>query len=442
MDAISLHDAFVPQGSAAAPVRAVSLGAGCIWLEAYQVVTTQGGRYVQGGGCTTVGVAGLVQGGGFGSFSKGFGLSAASLLEAEIVTADGKLRVVNAAQDADLFWALKGGGGGTFGVVTSLTLQTHDLPDTFGLTHWAVTATSDQAFRALLDRFVAVYAERLFNPHWGEQATAGHGNVFQVTMLFQGLDEAKARDDWRPMADFVAAHAGDYRIDSPLLIAAFPARDFWNEAFVRQHMPQVLQVDDRAGAQPGDWWWAGNTNEAGTFWHGYHSLWMPASLLAPDRRAFLVEAWFQASRHWSVTFHFNKGLAGAAPEAVEASRQTAMNPEVLDAFALAIIADDGPCVFPPLPQPDLSAARDDAARMASSVVALRQAAPKSGSYLSESDYGLADWKTACWGQHALRLDQIKRRYDPGDLFIVHHGIGSDRWSDDGFNPMSLTHVPG
>ena len=53
-----------------------------------------------------------VQGGGFGSFSKGFGLAAASLLEAEIVTADGKVRVVNATQEPDLFWALKGGGAG------------------------------------------------------------------------------------------------------------------------------------------------------------------------------------------------------------------------------------------------------------------------------------------------------------------------------------------
>ena len=73
----------------------------------------EAGRYVQGGGCTTVGVAGLVQGGGFGSFSKAFGTAAASLLEAQIVTADGKVRVANAVQEPDLFWALKGGGGGT-----------------------------------------------------------------------------------------------------------------------------------------------------------------------------------------------------------------------------------------------------------------------------------------------------------------------------------------
>ena len=105
--------------------------AGCIWLEAYDAVTTKAGRYVQGGGCTTVGVAGLVQGGGFGSFSKGFGTGAANLLEAEVVTADGQVRIANASTNPDLFWALKGGGGGTFGVVTRLTLRTHELPSDF-----------------------------------------------------------------------------------------------------------------------------------------------------------------------------------------------------------------------------------------------------------------------------------------------------------------------
>ena len=99
-----------------------------MWTDLYDVVTTKGGRYVQGGGCMTVGVAGLTLGGGFGSYSKRFGTAAASLLEAEIVTADGHARVVNSCTEPDLFWALKGGGGGTFGVVTRLTFRTHELP--------------------------------------------------------------------------------------------------------------------------------------------------------------------------------------------------------------------------------------------------------------------------------------------------------------------------
>src|SRR5471032_1506913 len=112
MNDITLHDGFVPTGleGVQAPVPAVSVGAGCMWMDVYDAVTTKAGRYVQGGGCTTVGVAGLVQSGGFGSFSKGFGTAAANLIEAEVVTADGRLRTVNARRDPELFWAIKGGG--------------------------------------------------------------------------------------------------------------------------------------------------------------------------------------------------------------------------------------------------------------------------------------------------------------------------------------------
>lgn len=89
MNSITVHDHFVPAGCAAMmPRPAVSIDAAASWGQVYDAVTTRHGRYVQGGGCTTVGVAGPVQSGGFGSFSKCYGTAAASLLEAEIVTAD------------------------------------------------------------------------------------------------------------------------------------------------------------------------------------------------------------------------------------------------------------------------------------------------------------------------------------------------------------------
>ena len=174
MNDIVLHDAFVPQGceTAIAPAPAVSVGAGAIWMHTYGAVTTSGGRYVQGGGCGTVGVAGLVQGGGFGTYSKQFGTAGSSLLEAEVVTADGAVRIVNACRDPDLFWALKGGGGGSFGVVTRLTLRTWDLPNSFGMVSTAITARSDAAYRRLLGRFVAFYAEALLQPPLGRTGQA------------------------------------------------------------------------------------------------------------------------------------------------------------------------------------------------------------------------------------------------------------------------------
>ena len=146
MNDIVLHNEFVPQGCATAPQPAVSVAAGAIWLHVYDAVTTKAGRYVQGGGCTTVGVAGLIQSGGFGSFSKNYGTAAASLLEAEVVTADGKVRIANTCTNSDLFWALKGGGGGSFGVVTRLVLKTHELAERAGAVIYTVKAMSGADF--------------------------------------------------------------------------------------------------------------------------------------------------------------------------------------------------------------------------------------------------------------------------------------------------------
>src|SRR6185369_12296203 len=101
--------------------------------------------------------------------------------------ADGQVRVVNHVREPDLFWALKGGGGGTFGVITRVTLATHDLPSTFGQASMAVRARSDEAFRRLIARFVDVYATNLMNPHWGEQVRIRPNNQLDVQMLFQGI---------------------------------------------------------------------------------------------------------------------------------------------------------------------------------------------------------------------------------------------------------------
>jgi FAD/FMN-containing dehydrogenase len=59
----------------------------------------------------------------------------------------------------------------------------------------------------------------------------------------------------------------------------------------------------------------------------------------------------------------------------------------------------------------------------------------SGSYLAESDFFERDWQTAFWGSNAERLRAVKAKYDPDDLFIVHHGVGSHRWNAEGFSRL-------
>jgi FAD/FMN-containing dehydrogenase len=216
MNAVTIHDAFIGAGCAGRhdAQQAVTVEAGAIWGHVYDAVTTRAGRYVQGGGCLTVGVAGLIQSGGFGSFSKAYGMAAASLLEAEIVTADGAVRIANACTNPDLFWGLKGGGGGSLGVVTRLTLRTHDLPNFVGAVNMTVEAASDVAFRSLIGRIVSFYSESLLNPHWGEQLVFRPGNVLAIAMVFQRLDQQQAETIWRPFLDWLAASPHDFSIVS------------------------------------------------------------------------------------------------------------------------------------------------------------------------------------------------------------------------------------
>jgi FAD/FMN-containing dehydrogenase len=436
MDSVVLHDAFVGLGCTAPPQPAVSLGAGVIWRDGYGKVT-KAGRYVQGGGCLTVGVAGLIQSGGFGSFSKRFGLAAAALIEAEVVSADGKVVIANACSHPDLFWGLKGGGGSSLGVVTRLTLRTRELPEMVGGSFLVVKASSDGAFRRLIERFIAFYRDSLFNPTWGEQVKFHPNNTLEIAMVFQGMDQKAAEAVWKPLIDWVAATPADFSNVIPPMIVDVPARFFWDPIFMKKNAPDVVISDDRPDAPAENVFWSGNLNEAGWLLHAYESTWMPASLLEPGRQGQLVETLFASSRQWTQALHFNKGLAGAPAEEIAAARDTATNPAATEAFALAITASSSPPAFPGVAghEPDLVNARARAAKVHAAMAELRKLVPEPGSYVSEANYFEENWQQAFWGTNYSRLRAVKAKYDPEGLFFVHHGVGSEDWSPDGFTRL-------
>jgi len=431
MNKIELNDSFVGQGceGKVAPQPAVTVEAGAVWIDAYTAVTTNAGRYVQGGGCTDVGVAGLVQSGGFGSFSKRFGTAASGLLEAEIVTADGQIRIANACANPDLFWALKGGGGGSWGVITKLTLRTHDLPENFGAAWGTIKAKSDDAFRRLVTRFFAFYADNLFNEHWGEQVAIAPGNVLKISMVSQGLDKAAAKAVWQPFFDWVTASPQDFIIAEELGASAHAAQHWWDV----EGNPAMIR-DMRPGAPKYHGWWEGDQEQVGVFLHGYESLWLPSSLLKPERQSTLVDALIAASRYKPVGLHINKGLAGAPDDAIAAAKNTATNPVVTDAFALVIIADGEAPAYPGMPGANinLEASRNDARTIDLAAAELYKIVPNAGSYVSESNYFNPRWQDAYWGTNYPKLKAVKEKYDPDGLFFVHHGVGSEAWSEDGF----------
>ncbi|MEO6546905.1 MAG: FAD-binding oxidoreductase [Ferruginibacter sp.] len=440
MNKIVVQETFVATGceSKQSPQHAVTIEAGALWIQAYNEVTTKNGRFVQGGGCATVGVAGLIQSGGFGSFSKNYGLAAAALLEAEIVTADGSVKVVNACKNPDLFWALKGGGGGSFGVVTSLTLRTRELPEKFGAVFGKIKANNGASFKLLIQQILNLYKTQLFNPHWGESISFYTDNSVNFNLVFQGLNKQQADACWHEFENWVKQKPENYTFEMPLTVIDLPAQHLWDVDFLKKHAPQLIASDDRPEAPAANVYWASNKQEAGQFLYAYHSAWLPQSLLQTNQQSQLADAIFASSRHWTMSLHFNKGLAGANAEEIAAAKNTAMNPAVLDAFALAIIAGEGQPAFTGLAghEPDLDDARRGASRIDQSMKELLRVAPNAGSYVSESDFFEKNWQQSFWGANYPKLAAVKKKYDPDGLFFVHHGVGSEVWSDDGFTKMS------
>jgi hypothetical protein len=224
----------------------------------------------------------------------------------------------------------------------------------------------------------------------------------------------------------------------PLTIMTIPARQLWDTAFLKQFASDLIAIDDRPNAPEGSVYWRSNKSEAGQFLHGYHSAWLPDNLLDRDNQKKLADALFSASRYWSTTLHFNKGLAGAPSEELAAAKDTAMNPDVLNAFALAIVAGEGEPAFTGIPghEPDLNEGRRQAERINKAMDELKKIAPNAGSYVSESNFFEQNWQHSFWGSNYPRLSAVKKKYDPEGLFFVHHGVGSEEWSDDGFTRLT------
>jgi len=121
-----------------------TIGAGAQLIDVYTALAAQGVT-IPAGSCPSVGIGGHALGGGVGLAGRAFGLTTDNILGAQVVTAEGRVRTVNAQTDADLLWALRGGGGGNFGVVTQLQMRVHPIPRSvsYFFVNWPWSSASD-----------------------------------------------------------------------------------------------------------------------------------------------------------------------------------------------------------------------------------------------------------------------------------------------------------
>ena len=114
------NDPRSPDGSA-------KFGAGVVFSEAIKEASERG-LYLATGWAATVGVVGWALGGGHGPFASQLGLGVDNTLEVEIILANGTLVTANDQQNTDLYWALRGGGGSAWGIITSITYRAFKSP--------------------------------------------------------------------------------------------------------------------------------------------------------------------------------------------------------------------------------------------------------------------------------------------------------------------------
>ena len=175
-------------------------GAG-ISAAAFTTAAAERGLAVGFGDTGSVGVSGITLGGGVGYLGRKFGLTLDSLLAAEIVTADGRIRRIDADTEPDLFWAIRGGGG-NFGVVTRFRFQLHDVPSVVGgMLVLPATPATVAGFIAAADAApdeVSAIANVMPCPPLPFVGPEHHGEVVIFAMVVAAADDAAGMQDVAP----------------------------------------------------------------------------------------------------------------------------------------------------------------------------------------------------------------------------------------------------
>ena len=180
-------------------------------------------------------------------------------------------------------------------------------------------------------------------------------------MVSYGLTTEEARKVWQPFLDWIAQAPTDYTLKDSPHIGSMPTRHWWDLVWREQHNNHSLVADSRPGAYPGDAWWDGDGGQVGWFVYGFESLWLPAALLARRLAGSSRQRIVRRLPPLGSRTAFQQGPRRRSRGSHRRRPDTATNPAVLDAFALAIIASGQGHAYPGLPghEPDLPAARKE-----------------------------------------------------------------------------------
>ncbi|KAL4785458.1 FAD-binding domain-containing protein [Aspergillus varians] len=403
LNAIQFTDNFVSRRDGAeyhvkAEGPAVTIGAGVLGHDLYAAAAKHGYTVVAGE-CGTVGVAGgFVQGGGVSTaLAPMRGLSADLVLQFEVVTANGTAVVANEYQNEDLFWALRGGGGGTFGVVTSVTMRVfEDFPTVVSDLFFEMT-DRDETYWAAGKEVVYKARELSVNGssaqyYFGRMPT---GNPYVKLTMFSHHEKDKQVVE-KAFAPLITS-LKDKAITPNFKVTAYPKLSSYLA------IPQGLYF-------------------GGVGYHQENVL-IPNDLYtAPDGPERIIDRLATIELHPNDVWVVNT-LGG------QVNRNTNVDNALHEGWRDAAILLVGNRLFGPSLR-EQEAVQERISKVEGPVLQSLQPSPVA-MYLNEADPHLENSQDWFWGEKYGRLRDIKRKWDPEGLFIVPLGVGSEEWDGDG-----------
>ncbi|KAL9070954.1 MAG: hypothetical protein Q9157_005648 [Trypethelium eluteriae] len=366
--------------------KAIKLGAGVQGFEAYDAANASG-LVVVGGECPTVGLAGgYTQGGGHSALASKYGLAADQTLEFEVVDGTGTLLNVSRYENSDLFWALSGGGGGTYGVVTSMTSKAHPDMITSGanLTFTNENITQDSYYSAV----------GAFNTVLPTIVDAGAMAVWYFTNTSFSLSPLTAPGLTKAQVIALLKPYTDTLTELGIKFEAYTGQ-FTGYLDEFNHMFSTIDVGI---AQ-------------------YGGRWIPRSVVQANNTALMAA--YRNITEDGATFI---GVGLNVSKAVAGDVYNAVNEGWRDCLIDTVITT--PWNFT-APWSEMIA---NQVKMTDSYIPQLEAlTPGGGTYLNECDFLQPGWKDALYGANYDRLLSIKNKHDPTHMFYATTAVGSDYW---------------
>lgn len=402
LQGITYHDNFQAEPCTKSSKQAAfRIAAGSRVRDVYQAANEHNTIAVAGS-AEDVGIIGWMTGGGHGPLSSAYGMGVDNLLQATVVTPRGELVTANECLHPDLFWALRGGGGGTFGVVTEVVMKAYPAPTVQSMS-FVLSAKTDDDLTPFWDAVIHFWSEL---PRLKDGGVSGYAYIHPPRSSPSGK--------W----SMTGIHT------------VFDQQNGTIESLFEPFKQQFVLLSDSLD-------WTTTLTYRSTFfeaWNGsvgYESVGgsggilgsrlLPAHTLTSDtdhlRRTLQNITAGPGSGSFGLPLHFFM-VANSENRHLNVSLNPAWRDATVHVVALGGFRDNATLV-------EQRAAYD---RMTyDTVPQLKRLAPESGAYINEGDPNDLDWQQTFFGENYERLRAVKERYDPDSVLWCRSCVGSESW---------------